>query len=138
MREKAAIYFVIKNDLLREFLSELLGTFVFMSFALASVAQYKFKGSSTFLSANISFGFGLTFGIIISGKVSGKNHNYLKLLFYYYNVISLNFRRSFKSCCFFFHASFRPNLIAALFCLYFSTKHRLIFSCSDGLFNLSI
>ena len=44
---------------------------VFISFSLASLAQYLFTGKNSFLSANISFGFGLSMGIIISGKISG-------------------------------------------------------------------
>ena len=61
----------VENKLFRCFLAEVLGTCVFISFGLASVAQYVFVGKISFLSVNISFGFGLTMGIIVSGKISG-------------------------------------------------------------------
>ena len=61
----------IRNQLVRVFLAEFFGTFIFISFALGSVAQYVFAGETRFLSVNISFGFGLMVGIIVAGKVSG-------------------------------------------------------------------
>lgn len=65
----------IKNTFIRVFLAELIGTFVFISFSLAGVAQYVFGGKKSFLSLNVSFGFGLTMGIITSGNVSGGHLN---------------------------------------------------------------
>jgi hypothetical protein len=64
-------FLTVQNKMIRCFLAELLGTFVFISFGLASVAQYIFVGKISFLSVNVSFGFGLSMGIIISGKISG-------------------------------------------------------------------
>lgn len=73
VRENVGSKLTIKNKLLRGFLAELLGTFVFMSFSLGSVAQFIFREKASLLSSNISFGFGLTMGLVICGKVSGKN-----------------------------------------------------------------
>ena len=44
---------VVENKLLRGFMAELLGTFVFMSFSLGSLAQFTFQKSDLFLSANM-------------------------------------------------------------------------------------
>ena len=48
----------IKNDHVKCFLAEFVGTMVFISFSFGSVAQYKFGTATDFLSVNISFGFG--------------------------------------------------------------------------------
>ncbi len=70
----------INSNLARIFLAETFGMIIFLSFSLASVAQFIFTEKMSFLSANISFGFGLTIAIIVCGKVSGetkkKNINY--------------------------------------------------------------
>jgi glycerol uptake facilitator-like aquaporin len=48
------------------------GTFIFLSFSLASVAQFLFSGKEEYLSCNLSFGIGLSLAIIAVGQVSGK------------------------------------------------------------------
>lgn len=66
----------IKNKLVRVFLAELFGTFLFLSIALGSVAQFVFGiGEITFVSMAISFGFGLMAAIVVCGKVSGGHYN---------------------------------------------------------------
>ena len=71
----------IQNQNKRAFLAELLGSLIFISFGLASVAQFKFFKSddelyrSTFLSVNLAFGFGITIAILVVGKVSGAHLN---------------------------------------------------------------
>ncbi len=64
-------YLTIRNELFRQFIAEIFGTFLFISFSLASVAQFVFSGKSLFLSVNLSFGFSLTLAIIAVGKISG-------------------------------------------------------------------
>lgn len=74
--------FKARNPLLREFLAELFGTFIFLSFSLASVAQFVFSEKTNFLSVNISFGIALTIAIIAVGKVSGMYFKqFFKLVF---------------------------------------------------------
>jgi aquaporin-3 len=71
----------VQNQNIRVFLAELLGSLIFISFGLASVAQFKFFKSddghyrSAFLSVNLAFGFGITIGILVVGKVSGAHLN---------------------------------------------------------------
>jgi len=71
----------IKNQKIREFLAEILGSFIFISFGLASIAQFKFfkrddsSYQSTFLSVNLAFGFGIMAAILVVGKVSGAHLN---------------------------------------------------------------
>jgi len=74
-RSKLRNLFRIKNDCIRVFLAELFGTFVFVSFGLAGVAQFVFGSNIPFISVNISFAFGLTMGIIVAGKISGGHFN---------------------------------------------------------------
>ena len=52
-REKMGSLMVVENKLMRGFMAELLGTFVFMSFSLGSLAQFTFQTSDLFLSANM-------------------------------------------------------------------------------------
>lgn len=71
---KISVCLSIKNKLVRVFLAELFGTFLFLSIALGSVAQFVFGiGEITFISMAISFGFGLMVAIVVCGKVSGKS-----------------------------------------------------------------
>ena len=66
-------YLKIKNQLAREMLAEAFGTLILCAFGLASIAQFIFnKGVGSFLSVNISFGFGATIAGVVIGKVSGK------------------------------------------------------------------
>lgn len=67
----------IKSQIGREFLAEILGSFILLAFGLASVAQFKFSKKedpyqTSFISVNFAFGFGVTCAIIVVGKVSGK------------------------------------------------------------------
>lgn len=90
----------LRSQLAKEFLAELLGIFILMTFGMASVAQLKFSSednpyNSSILSVNIAFGFGVAAAILVTGKASGilehKNHvHYLILL----NLIQFNTRRT--------------------------------------------
>ncbi len=51
------------------------GTFIFLSFSLASVAQFLFRGKEDYLACNLSFGIGLTLAILAVGQVSGGHMN---------------------------------------------------------------
>ena len=71
----------IKNKIAREFLAEILGTFLLVVFGLASVAQFKLEKQASeyaysFISVNFAFGFGLTCGAVVIGKISGKNEEF--------------------------------------------------------------
>ena len=61
----------IEDIYLKCFLAEFIGTMIFISFVLASVAQFKFSGREDFLSLGVSHCFGLTMGIVVAGKISG-------------------------------------------------------------------
>lgn len=63
---------------MREFLAEIFGTFLFLSFSLGSVAQFVFSDKTSFLSVNVSFGVGLTLAIVAIGKISGNFSNQLQ------------------------------------------------------------
>ncbi|XP_078530855.1 aquaporin-7-like [Lissotriton helveticus] len=67
----------IKNQTVREAMAEMLSTFVMMSFGLGSVAQVVLgrKEFGQYLSINLSFGFGVTMGILVAGGVSGAHMN---------------------------------------------------------------
>nr|XP_033791225.1 aquaporin-3-like isoform X2 [Geotrypetes seraphini] len=62
----------IHNKLIRQFLSECLGTLILVMFGCGSVAQVVLsKGShGQFLTVNLAFGFAVMLGILISGQVS--------------------------------------------------------------------
>jgi glycerol uptake facilitator-like aquaporin len=71
-------YIRIKNKTAVEFLAEIVGTFFLVCFGLASVAQFKLqkqadKHAYSFISVNFAFGFGLTCGAVMIGKISGIN-----------------------------------------------------------------
>lgn len=66
------------SPLFREFLAELFGTYIILTFGLASDAQLKFFTANpnnpyqtTKLTVNLSFGFGVMIAILVAGKVSG-------------------------------------------------------------------
>jgi len=65
------------NQTVKEFLAETMGTFILMVFGIGSVAQFKLgKGAfGSFLSVNISWGLGVTFGVFWSGGISGGHIN---------------------------------------------------------------
>lgn len=57
MRSSCSKKLRVENQIVREFLAELFGTFVFLSFSLASVAQYKLQQiGDTFNEANFLSG----------------------------------------------------------------------------------
>ena len=66
---------------MREFLAELLGTFVMVAFGTGVVAQKVFSTTDSIsaagseLSINACWGMGVFFGILISGTVSGAHLN---------------------------------------------------------------
>lgn len=69
--------FKIRNELLREFLAELFGTFLLMVFINGSVAQNVFQKSVDpnmvdVFGINLTIGFAITLIILVVGKVSGK------------------------------------------------------------------
>ena len=63
--------------LLRQFLAEVLGTFLLVLFGDGSIAQYKMldPDSKNFLSVCFGYGFALMIGILVSGNVSGGHLN---------------------------------------------------------------
>jgi glycerol uptake facilitator-like aquaporin len=61
----------VKSQIKKEFLAETFGTFLFFSFASASVAQFIFFGRSGYLTIPLSFGIGLTIGIMVAERISG-------------------------------------------------------------------
>ena len=64
----------------------MIGTTIFISFGLGSVAQFQFGGNSIgFISVNVSFGFGLSMGIIFAGKISGLGFAFIILINIYLN-----------------------------------------------------
>lgn len=70
----------ISNQLIREFLAELLGTFMLVSFGLSAGAQFKFSSldnPATTSPFSVHFGGGLGVGlsILTVGKVTGDFHS---------------------------------------------------------------
>eukprot|EP00795_Rhopilema_esculentum_P013141 gene13141-3933_t len=65
------------NQSMREFLAEMMGTFILMVFGIGSVAQLKLGKEvlGGFLSVNISWGLGVTFGVFWSLGISGGHIN---------------------------------------------------------------
>jgi MIP family channel proteins len=65
------------RDTWREFLAEILGTFLILVFGTASVAQTVLSGGDlgSALSIHLSWGLGVTFGIYASAGVSGAHLN---------------------------------------------------------------
>ncbi|KAM3596298.1 uncharacterized protein V6R79_011913 [Siganus canaliculatus] len=67
----------IRNKLIRECLAECLGVYVFMIFGCGAVAQvltsHETKGQ--YLSINLGFALGVTFGVFVSRGVSGAHLN---------------------------------------------------------------
>jgi len=57
---------------LRELFAETLGTFVLVAFGLGGVAQTVLSkgGNGNWLTLSLSFGLGLTFAIVVAGRIS--------------------------------------------------------------------
>ena len=62
---------MMNKRILVEFLAEFLGMFVFICFGLGSVAQSVLYGNQISFVVSLAFSFGITFGIIIAGNISG-------------------------------------------------------------------
>jgi len=62
---------------LRELFAETLGTFVLVAFGLGGVAQTVLSkgGNGNWLTLALSFGLGLTFVIVVAGRISGGHFN---------------------------------------------------------------
>nr|XP_015224218.1 PREDICTED: aquaporin-10 [Lepisosteus oculatus]BEH82912.1 aquaporin-10 [Lepisosteus oculatus] len=75
--EKVQRLFQVQNQLLRQCLAELLGTYVMMMFGCGAVAQVTTSGEKKgdFLSINLAFALGVTFAVHVSGGVSGAHLN---------------------------------------------------------------
>ena len=67
----------IRNSLVREFLAELLGTFVLIVLGDGAVAQMVLtqKTLATYLSVNFGYAMAVAFGVYVSGGVSGGHIN---------------------------------------------------------------
>lgn len=67
----------LQNPLAREIVAEYIGTFILVTFAIGSGAQYVLSRQeySSFLTVNFAGGMGLTLGIYFSGGVSGGSLN---------------------------------------------------------------
>ncbi|XP_033750277.1 aquaporin-9-like [Pecten maximus] len=67
----------LQNPLAREIIAEYIGTFILVTFAIGSGAQYVLSRQefSSFLTVNFAGGMGLTLGIYFSGGVSGGSLN---------------------------------------------------------------
>ena len=74
MEKYAQKLFKTNNLLIRQFLAEIISTFIFVTFCCGSIAQLvldKGRGRGSFFSASFSGGLGATAGILVGGKVSG-------------------------------------------------------------------
>ncbi|CAG8781209.1 21046_t:CDS:2, partial [Racocetra persica] len=61
---------------LREPFAETLGTFIFITFGLGSIAQAKLgEGFGNWITISLGFGFGLALALFVSGSVSGGHLN---------------------------------------------------------------
>ncbi|XP_040575888.1 aquaporin-3 isoform X1 [Lepeophtheirus salmonis] len=65
---------------LREFFSEFIGTLIFITIGIGTVAQVTLSGilkspAGTFISTNWGFGFAIMIGMMVSGKISGGHMN---------------------------------------------------------------
>ncbi len=73
---KAKDCLTTKNQMIREFLAELFGTWILVVFIAGSSAQnvfFKRDGYESLLSVNLTVGFGVTLAALAVGKVSGNN-----------------------------------------------------------------
>ncbi|KAF6123066.1 aquaporin 7 [Phyllostomus discolor] len=67
---------VLQREMVREFLAELMSTYVMMVFGLGSVAHMVLgEKLGSYLGVNLGFGFGVTMGVHVAGKVSGAHMN---------------------------------------------------------------
>lgn len=67
---------VLQKEMVREFLAELMSTYVMMVFGLGAVAHMVLgEKLGSYLGVNLGFGFGVTMGVHVAGKVSGAHMN---------------------------------------------------------------
>ena len=72
-------YIKVQSETARQFMAEILGTFLLCLIGCSSVAQFKFfskeSSDSNFLPVHISFGLGAMIAVVTVGKVSGAHLN---------------------------------------------------------------
>nr|KAF6331496.1 aquaporin 7 [Pipistrellus kuhlii] len=67
---------ILQKEMVREFLAELMSTFVMMVFGLGSVAHMVLgEKFGSFLGVNLGFGFGVALGVHVAGNISGAHMN---------------------------------------------------------------
>lgn len=67
---------ILQKEMVREFLAELMSTFVMMVFGLGSVAHMVLgENFGSFLGVNLGFGFGVALGVHVAGNISGAHMN---------------------------------------------------------------
>ncbi|EAX10691.1 putative aquaporin-7B [Homo sapiens] len=65
-----------ERKMVREFLAEFMSTYVMMVFGLGSVAHMVLnKTYGSYLGVNLGFGFGVTMGVHVAGRISGAHMN---------------------------------------------------------------
>ncbi|XP_034823201.1 aquaporin-7 isoform X3 [Pan paniscus] len=72
----AKIQEILQRKMVREFLAEFMSTYVMMVFGLGSVAHMVLnKTYGSYLGVNLGFGFGVTMGVHVAGRISGAHMN---------------------------------------------------------------
>ncbi|XP_066223924.1 aquaporin-7 isoform X2 [Saccopteryx leptura] len=67
---------ILQKEMVREFLAELMSTYIMMVFGLGSVAHMVVGDKfGSYLGVNLGFGFGVSMGIHVAGKTSGAHMN---------------------------------------------------------------
>ncbi|KAM7093385.1 aquaporin-7 isoform 3-T3 [Molossus nigricans] len=68
---------ILQKEMVREFLAEFISTFVMMVFGLGAVAHMVLRENTfgSYFAVNVGFGFGVTIGVHVAGKVSGAHMN---------------------------------------------------------------
>ncbi|XP_054438892.1 aquaporin-7 isoform X2 [Pteronotus mesoamericanus] len=67
---------IMQKEMVREFLAELMSTYVMMVFGLGAVAHMVLGDNfGSYLGVNLGFGFGVTMGVHMAGKISGAHMN---------------------------------------------------------------
>lgn len=73
MVKHTELIFRSSSSYVREFLAETLGTFILVVFGCGSLAQFTLNPNpaANTTSVDLTWGFAVTLGIIVSGKISG-------------------------------------------------------------------